>query len=116
MSHFEIFVVPNSAWTLNTGYDWERWAEKCPNVSGEEKMVQLWWSSEDADNVTAHKGPGYEIVSEFVPASWVSDLKEGESKVLTFNGGTVTVKANQSGSRYRGFGNFEDVVAMVTAS
>lgn len=119
MSHFEIFVVPNSAWTLNTGYDWERWAEKCPNLSGEEKMVQLWWfnpnDSRGVDNTVCHYGDGHEVISEYVPASWISDLKEGESKVLTFNGGKVTVTANQTSFRYRRFGNFEDVVTMVTA-
>lgn len=120
MSHsFQIFVVPNSAWTLNSGFDWKRLAKKLPNVSGEEKMVQLWWfnpnDSAGVDNTVCHFGDGHEIISEYVPASWIADLKEGESKVLTFNGGKVTVTANQRSYRYGHFGNFEQVVAKVTA-
>lgn len=117
--HFQIFIVPNSAWTLQEGYDWERWAEKCPNVTGAEKMVQLWWfnptDSKGVDNSVCHRGDGHGIISEYVPASWLEGLNEGESRTLTFRGGDVKVTANQSSYRYRRFGNFEEVLSQVLA-
>ena len=119
MSHnFEIFVIPNKAWRLKEGYGWERWGDKC-GATGETVVVQLWWynpnDSRGVDNTVRARGDGHEVISEYIPASWIADLKEGESKELTFSGGTVKVTAKQRNGRYSRFGNFEDVVAMVTA-
>ena len=115
---FTIFIVPNPA--INQTVDPNPHAFLCKknkdkfDANGED-LVQLWWSSEDSDNVTAHRGAGHAIVSEYVPVSWIADLKEGESKELQFKGGTVTVVANQLDYRYRSFGKFEEVLARVTA-
>lgn len=114
---FQIFIIPNGAWTLNTGFGWERLAKKLPNVSGEEKMVQLWWfnptDSKGVDNSVCHRGDGHEIISEYVPASWLEGLNEGESRTLTFRGGDVKVTANQLDYRYRRFGKFEEALSQV---
>ena len=111
--HFQIFIVPNSLWKLNTGFQWEELAEELGDVSGEEKMVQIWWfnpsDSKGKDNTTAHRGDGHEIISEYIPVSWIADLKEGESKELQFPEGTVTVTANQSSFRYRNHGTFHEL-------
>lgn len=114
---FQVFIVPNRAWVLGSGYEWQELSAELGDVSELEKMVQLWWfnpsDSKGRDNTCAHRGDGHEIISEYVPASWLADLKEGESKVLSFPKGDVAVTANQSDFRYRRFGNFEDVLALV---
>ena len=115
---FTIFIVPNPA--INKTVDPNPYAfvaklnQNKFDANGED-LVQLWWYSDESNNVTAHRGPGHEVVSEYVPASWIADLKEGETRELTFKGGSVTVKANQLNFRYKWAGPFEKAFARVTA-
>ena len=110
-----IFVIPNSLSTLDRfpGFSQEKIMAKCDGVLPDDLLVQLWYTGEGVDNWCSHdygKGGKGWVVSEFVPARWIKDLKEGETVTWSLPRGEVTVTANQLGYRYKRFGRFEDVV------
>ena len=109
-----------------------QWGE----MSAEEKAMEIWWTSDNCDNLTDHHpkvmwddGNEYyvNLDSPFLPLSIVKEWKEGETKkmyvpVTLFERETgntiktvfeVNVTISQSKYRYRTFGTWEECISKI---
>lgn len=145
-----IFVIPNSPdrveYLIEKGFHWMvRTIEACKKMfelngwgtlPNDDKMVQIWWTSEFCSDFTSHHPIGildekeYEVklLCDELPLSIIKDWKEGEKhtilipiKLYPFNKedesietiAEVEVEVNQLGYRYKTYGKFEDVIRKI---
>ena len=123
---------------------WEQWKDNIkPSLNNlgldiEETMIGIWTTNEAVDNFHCHfdtfsdkyldvksarenleKVDFWEyrknnVFPEYFPVSLLKDLEEGDTLVLTTNGGIqFRLKISQIGYRYERFGRFEQVLKSI---
>lgn len=128
----DVFIVPNLAWSRSTMTDVESWDrvrasvrsdwEKVGGCSDrysrathpENRLVQVWTTSEDSENWTDHGHAGIDgRFPDRIPSSWLQGLEEGDHLVVVTDKYMFGLTLRQSAYRYRSFGPFEKVLDRV---
>lgn len=136
----KLFIIPNSPATKqNLGWynpeNWDNWAKEAQsrlnnfegNLTVEEPMIQVWATNKDCDNFADHIadyqkmiGADVEVASgnnrfpTHLPLSLLNGLKENDTLVLHLKRGIeIELTLSQTTTRYRRFGNFEDVLESI---
>lgn len=124
----EIFIIPNLAKSPSSYWGQERFSEYVEQVVkyasdvmdirthdlSEDRMVEVWTTSEDSDNWSDHGHPRIEgRFPDRFPAKWLEGLTEGDVLVLVGKNQRYFLVCNQTSYRYQRFGTFEEVLDRV---